>query len=115
MPSRVASTSNYSHTWMQRRLPTELETALYRIAQEALTNVVKHASASRVSVALSRRERAIALVVQDDGRGFESRDAGGAGLGLTGMRERVALLGGRLGIESTEDAGTMITAELPLP
>ena len=97
------------------RLPTELETALYRIAQEALTNVVKHASASRVSMALSRRERAIALVVQDDGRGFESRDAGGAGLGLTGMRERVALLGGRLGIESTEDAGTMITAELPLP
>lgn len=97
------------------RLPTELETALYRIAQEALTNVVKHASASRVSMALSRRDRAIALVVQDDGRGFESRDGGGAGLGLTGMRERVALLGGRLGVESTEDAGTMITAELPLP
>jgi signal transduction histidine kinase len=97
------------------RLPAELETALYRIVQEALTNVVKHASAGRVSVTLSRRERAVALVVSDDGRGFEWRESGDGGLGLVGMRERVALLGGRLSIESTEGAGTMVTAELPLP
>ena len=98
------------------RLPAELETALYRIVQEALTNVVKHAAASRVSVVLSGRERMITLVVKDDGRGFESHGAGmDGGLGLAGMRERVALLGGRLGVDSTEDAGTMITAELPLP
>ena len=69
---------------LDARLPPELETALYRIVQEALTNVVKHASASRVSVKLSQRDRAVALVVQDDGRGFESRDAGEGGLGLDG-------------------------------
>lgn len=98
------------------RLPAELETALYRIVQEALTNVVKHASASRVSMVLSGRERTVTVIVQDDGRGFEPHDAGmDGGLGLAGMRERVALLGGRLSVESTEDAGTMITAELPLP
>jgi signal transduction histidine kinase len=96
------------------RLPPELETALYRIAQEALTNVVKHAAANRVSVVVSQRERTVVLVVSDDGRGF-----GGTvredGLGLIGMRERVALLGGHLTVDSTEGAGTMLTAELPLP
>lgn len=97
------------------RLPPELETALYRIVQEALTNVVKHADASRVSVALSQRERAVVLVVSDDGQGFETGSVREEGLGLTGMSERVALLGGRLSVESTEGAGTMVTAELPLP
>jgi signal transduction histidine kinase len=97
------------------RLPAELETALYRIVQEALTNAVKHADATRVSVTLTMRERAVVLVVQDDGHGFDPAMAREEGLGLTGMRERVALLGGRLVVESTEGAGTMLTAELPLP
>jgi signal transduction histidine kinase len=97
------------------RLPAELETALYRIVQEALTNAVKHADATRVSVTLTKRERAVVLVVQDDGHGFDPAMAREEGLGLTGMRERVALLGGRLVVESTEGAGTMLTAELPLP
>ena len=97
------------------RLPPELETALYRIVQEALTNVVKHAAASRVSVMLTQRERAVVLVVHDDGQGFETGSVREEGLGLIGMRERVALLSGRLIVESTEGDGTMVTAELPLP
>ena len=97
------------------RLPPELETALYRIAQEALTNVVKHASAKHVRIALSQHQRTVTLTVQDDGRGFESGDARPAGLGLVGMRERVALLGGWLTVESGTGAGTMLQAELPLP
>jgi signal transduction histidine kinase len=96
------------------RLPPELETALYRIAQEALTNVVKHAAAGRVRIVLSQRERAVRLTVQDDGRGFETGAVRPAGLGLVGMRERVALLGGRLTVESGADAGTMLIAELPI-
>jgi signal transduction histidine kinase len=97
------------------RLPPEFETALYRIVQEALTNAVKHASATRVRVTLDRRERIVVLAVSDDGRGFDPARTGEGGLGVTGMRERVGLLGGRLTVQSTKGAGTMLTAELPLP
>jgi signal transduction histidine kinase len=94
------------------RLPADVETTLYRIVQEALTNITKHASATRISVLLTRTERSAVLVVEDDGVGFDSTD-GTDGLGLTGMRERVALVGGRLRIE-TSDAGTTIAVEIPL-
>ncbi len=96
------------------RLPAETETAFYRIVQEALTNVLKHADASRVTVRLSKSETDAALVVQDDGKGFELENVRDGGLGLIGMRERVALLGGRLTVESSEGAGTMLTAQVPL-
>jgi signal transduction histidine kinase len=97
-----------------RRLPTEAETALYRIVQEALTNVVKHASARRVSITLVRKEGFAVVVVEDDGQGFE-RDATRAGsLGFVGMRERVELVGGRLTVESSPGAGTTIVAEVPV-
>ncbi len=97
------------------RLPGEVETALYRIVQEALTNVVKHAGASHVSVVLARKEGSVTAVVEDNGRGFQARRSDGRGLGLVGMRERLGLLDGRLRIESTEGAGTTIVAEVPLP
>jgi two-component system sensor histidine kinase UhpB len=97
-----------------RRLPAEIETALYRIVQEALTNVAKHAGATRVSVLVTRREGLVMAVVEDDGQGFGAAGGEGAGLGLVGMKERVGLLGGRLAIESTEGAGTTIVAEVPL-
>ena len=97
----------------RERLPAETETALYRIVQEALTNILKHASATRVTVRLSRDERSVSLVVQDDGRGFDPESVRQGGLGLIGMRERVALLGGRLTVESSEGAGTMLRAEVP--
>ncbi len=95
------------------RLPEEVETALYRITQEALTNVVKHAQARRVSVVLTKREGSVTVLIEDDGKGFErSRD--GSGLGLLGMNERLTLIDGRLTVESQEGAGTTIAAEVPL-
>ncbi|HSF61035.1 MAG TPA: GAF domain-containing sensor histidine kinase, partial [Gaiellaceae bacterium] len=97
-----------------RRLPTEVETALYRIVQEALTNVLKHADARQVTVLLSQTERGVTLVVQDDGQGFDPVSVQGGSVGLIGMRERMALLGGRLVVESSESAGTMLTAEVPV-
>ena len=96
------------------RLPSEIETALYRIVQEALTNVVKHAGARHVSVILSRKDGSVTAVIEDDGRGFEAGGTDGAGLGLVGMRERLGLLDGRLAIESTQGAGTTLVVEVPL-
>jgi len=96
------------------RLPEEVETALYRIVQESLTNVVKHAKARNVSVLVTRRDGAVKAVIEDDGRGFEPAERRGEGFGLVGMSERLALLGGRLEIESSEEAGTTIAAEVPL-
>jgi signal transduction histidine kinase len=98
----------------EERLPGDLETALYRIVQEALTNVVKHADAQHVSVTLARKGSSVTAVIEDDGLGFEAGGADEGGLGLVGMRERLGLLGGRLAIESTEGAGTTIVAEVPL-
>jgi signal transduction histidine kinase len=96
------------------RLPSEVETVLYRIVQEALTNVVKHSDASRVSILLTRRNGGAAAIVEDDGHGFDAQERGGSGLGLVGMRERVALVGGRFQIESAAGTGTTLVAEVPL-
>ena len=97
-----------------RRLPPEAETALYRIVQEALTNVVKHASAARVSITLVRKEGSAVVVVEDDGRGFEPGSTRAGALGVVGMRERVELVGGRLTVESSPGAGTTLVAEVPV-
>ena len=82
------------------RLPLQLETTLYRITQEALTNVTRHANAKRVSVLLERRPDHVSLIVEDDGGGFNAGSQASAArgkLGLLGMRERVTLAGGTLG------------------
>ena len=100
---------------LPERVPPEIETALYRIVQESLTNVVKHARAGRVSIVLRRRENGVSVVVEDDGVGFDPAGARDGGLGLVGMRERVALLGGRFDIESRPGAGTTFLAEVPVP
>jgi signal transduction histidine kinase len=96
-----------------RRLPPDAETALYRIVQEALTNTVKHAQAQHVSIFLTWREGGAAAVIEDDGRGFDPQH-GTEGLGLLGMRERLALLGGSLAIESSPGSGTTLVAEVPV-
>jgi len=96
------------------RLPEEIEIALYRIVQEALTNVVKHSRASRVSITLMRKERSVAAVIEDDGVGFATSEDRGGGIGLLGMSERVGLLDGRIEVESAKGRGTTIVAEVPL-
>jgi signal transduction histidine kinase len=96
------------------RLPNDVETTLYRIIQEALTNVVKHAEASSLSILLVRRDAVVTAVVEDDGRGFDRGAVREDSIGLAGMRERVELYDGRLTIESSPDAGTTLRVEVPL-
>jgi signal transduction histidine kinase len=97
------------------RLPSEAETTLYRVIQEALTNIVKHANAGRVSILLQRKSGGVVAVVEDDGVGFDPAATRADALGLAGMRERVALVGGRLQVESASGAGTTLVAEVPVP
>jgi two-component system, NarL family, sensor histidine kinase DevS len=96
------------------RLPAVVETTLYRTVQEGLTNIAKHAGAHRVSVLLMRRDGAVTVVIEDDGQGFAAEDVeAGDGMGLDAMRERVALLDGRLAIESAPGGGTTLVVEVP--
>jgi signal transduction histidine kinase len=98
----------------EERLPPEVETTLYRIVQEALTNIVKHAEASSVSILLVKRNGSATVVIEDDGLGFDAEKTREEGLGLMGMRERVELHDGRLTVESTEGSGTTLAAEVQL-
>jgi signal transduction histidine kinase len=96
------------------RLPEPVETTLYRIVQEAVTNVAKHAGAEHLSITLMRKNGSVVAIVEDDGKGFDPASTGTDGLGLVGMRERLALVGGTLRIEAAAGAGTTIAAEVPL-
>ena len=104
------------HGLEESRLPAEVETALYRMIQEALTNVARHAQAQTASVTLERRGGEIIMIVEDDGRGFNPNVANQDEhrLGLYGIRERAELLGGKLTIESEPGQGTTIFVTLPL-
>jgi signal transduction histidine kinase len=95
------------------RLPAKVETALFRITQEALTNVVKHADVESVHLTFTRQERSVVLTIADDGRGFSRPEAPGDQLGLVGMRERTASVNGTLDIESRPGAGTRVRVEIP--
>jgi signal transduction histidine kinase len=99
------------------RVTGEIQTALYRILQEALNNVVKHSEATHVQVILHGHTDSVSLIVEDDGRGFDTAEAfayGAKQLGLIGMRERAALLGGTLDVESP-GRGTTVVARIPTP
>ncbi len=101
------------------RLPPDLETACFRVTQEALTNVVRHAQAQRVRVSLQYRDDMLYLIIRDDGVGFDLRDAQtramrGACSGLLGMQERVLFAGGQIEITSTPQRGTEIWVRFPL-
>jgi signal transduction histidine kinase len=102
------------------RLPTSVETALFRIAQQALANVRKHTNTKRAHVSLKRLGQKIRLSVRDWGQGFDpatvqSNDGPGERVGITSMRERVALLDGDFRIHSRPGAGTLVTVDIPLP
>ncbi len=103
---------------MAKRLPPGLETVLFRAAQEALTNIARHAHASQVTLELSQDAGSVRLVVADNGLGFDvdapPKYERGSGLGLVGMRERVALVGGACVIRSEPGRGTRVSIELPV-
>lgn len=110
---------SYQATIGDDRLPSSIETALFRVAQEALTNVRKHARTTEARVVLERVGRVVRLEVRDTGRGFDrsalqSDSGAGERVGLPGMQERVALLGGRCVIESRIGHGTTVTAIVPV-
>ncbi len=100
-----------------RRLPSTVETTLYRVLQEAIHNIVKHAEASRVGVILEANDSEVSLIVEDDGKGFDwehSSETSSARLGLLGIRERLALVGGSLEIESAHGSGTVLIVHAPI-
>jgi signal transduction histidine kinase len=101
------------------RLSPTAETALFRVTQEALTNVRRHAHTTRAHVSLERQDKTVRLRVRDHGQGFqlpelESESGPGERVGLSSMRERVALLGGNFEVRSQSGTGTSITVEIPL-
>ena len=97
-------------------VPSNASTAMFRIFQETLTNVARHAKATRVEVVLQKQRDRLVLLIHDDGRGFDEADPGlSKSLGLLGMRERAAILGGEVNISSAAGKGTTVTAWIPLP
>jgi len=99
---------------MPAQLPMPITICLYRLLQESLGNIRKHANAKRVEVSLSGDNQQVELRVKDDGGGFDCAD-NKKGLGLTSMQERVRPLRGHVNIESTPGRGTLITVQIPLP
>jgi two-component system sensor histidine kinase UhpB len=100
---------------MADRLDPELDSLVFRVVQEALTNVAKHARVSSARVRLALRGQRVHLLVEDQGRGFDAEQAAAAeGFGLRGMRDRVQLFGGRFALRSRPGEGTVVEAEVPL-
>jgi signal transduction histidine kinase len=95
------------------RASPETETCIYRVVQEATTNVARHARAGTCNVTIQQLSGSILVIVEDDGRGFDP-EAHPRGTGLIGMSERVAGFGGKMGVESEPGTGTRITVELPV-
>jgi signal transduction histidine kinase len=95
---------------------SEASTAMFRIFQETLTNIARHAKATRVEVVLQKQPDRLVLLIHDNGRGFDQADPSlSNSLGLLGMRERAAILGGQVNISSAAGKGTTVTAWIPLP
>jgi signal transduction histidine kinase len=100
---------------LEERLPPAVETAVYRIIQESLTNIARHAQAETASILVEQRNGRLRAIIEDDGVGFTQQTAAQNGrLGLYGMRERAELLNGTLTIESGPEQGTSIFVEVPL-
>lgn len=111
VPVELAVDLSFESGRAEERLPAEVETTVYRIVQEALTNAIKHANPTRLDVTVAETPDTVVLSVRDDGAGFDV-DAATAGYGLLGMRERIELAGGALTVESAP-GGTTVSAEVP--
>jgi signal transduction histidine kinase len=116
-PSGISVT--IEHQGMDRRLPQAVETAVFRIAQEAFTNIMRHSGAARVRVAVSLSAGYLTLEVADDGQGMpadalRSEFGSGQRMGLRGMRERVNILGGEFRVRSSRETGTVLTVRIPI-
>jgi len=105
----------FKHKGIEERLPQHLEAVVYRIIQEALTNVAKHSTAESVRVTVTRLKNEIKLLVDDDGRGFDvSKAMQAGGYGISSMKNRALFAGGRLDVESIPGRGTCVTSWLPI-
>ena len=109
----------FSSNLQQERLPTEVETAFFRVAQEAITNVQRHSKAEKAHVSLTRTDDSLTMVVTDDGCGFdweqaEKKASSGQSLGMVGMRERAALIGGQLEMDTLPQGGARLRLVCPL-
>jgi PAS domain S-box-containing protein len=111
---------HFEHIGFDKRLAPEIEITLYRVTQEALTNIKKHSKAGQVSVVLMLNSQEVVLIISDDGVGlnstrtFVASKKSGRGIGILGMRERMDSIGGSLDIHSTEGEGTVIRARVPI-
>lgn len=114
---RAGLTVEIREKGFSRRLPANLETAVYRCIQEALTNTVRHANAGRVDIELVKRKREVSAVVRDDGKGFDPVQIKqyAASTGLAGIRERVNLLGGKLQVDAAPGEGARLSITIPVP
>ena len=111
MPWRFRSPTFDASGWNHKRLTPEIEIALYRVVQEAFTNVARHACAKSVRLVMSSLEEG-SVSIADDGKGFDPAMVSGR-LGLLGMKERMAIIGGSLEIRSSPGKGTTVLARLP--
>jgi PAS domain S-box-containing protein len=112
--ARTGIVVTLAHQGVNRRFPVRVESSAYRIVQEALTNVARHADTSRAIVRLWADAESLGVQVEDQGAGFDPARPGPKSSGLAGIQERAALLGGRVEVEAAPGAGTRLTAELPL-
>jgi two-component system sensor histidine kinase UhpB len=118
--NRLNISSNFQAIGLEEKLPSQIETAFYRIIQEALNNIAKHAGATRVEISLERKDSILSASVTDNGRGFDldkvmRPESLERSFGILGMQERVSLLGGKMDIQTKPDFGTYIYIEVPYP
>ena len=95
------------------RISGDMETAVYRIVQEAITNIIRHAQATRIDVMIKRRDSSLVVIVEDNGVGFDQKARHDGHLGLVGMEERAIMLGGSITFESIPGTGTTVFLEVP--
>jgi signal transduction histidine kinase len=102
------------HERLDERLPSAIESSVYRICQEAMTNIVKHSGAANATFDLYLNDQTVHLIIQDDGKGMAVTSSTLNGIGMINMRERAEMLGGTFLVESSPDKGTDIIVEIPL-